>query len=308
MKQIKCIDLTNHKGLQVKLTNFGARILSIKYSYQGHLMELHEYYPLLEVYKIKRKHTGATLGPFAGRLSRKPQYNTPARQDKQTDSVYSLHSGDAGFHLCIWDIKEQKDDYVVFELNQTTQEHSFKVYVTYMLTLDNGIMIQWEMKSDSDMYINMSHHAYFNLDQSDTLDHHRFMIQADMYIPLRPNKIPTGHVIPVQDSVYDLRTLQAINSERYDHSFVIDKPIKEMGLAAKAVSMESGITLSCYTTQPCVHFYTQNGRFFSLETQHYPDNPNQKNFPSSLVAATEGYKEQCLYRFSHQDEKFNPFG
>ncbi len=310
MRKIKTTEISNNKGLSLKLSNYGARICSIEYPLGDQMIQLHEYYPRLEVYQNDRIYSGATIGPLAGRL-RNARYllDDQIIRFEPNEGSTLLHSGRNGFHQRIWNIKEQKEDYIVYELKQDVKAaFDYKVYVTYMVTMDDGILIQWEMKAAQDLHINMTNHGYFNLEGNSDLQSHQFSIAADRIVELDSEHLPTGRLLEVSGTVFDFNELRNIDPEIYDHNFVLKKKAGAMELAAVAVGTKSGIRMECYTTQPGLQFYTKNGRFFCFETQHFPDSPNQDLFPSTLVKANEGYKEQCLYRFSHRGKKFNPFG
>lgn len=177
--------------------------------------------------------------------------------------------------------------------------------------------------------LNLTNHAYFNLGghQAGSILDHRLMINARYYTPLNANSIPTGEVVKVDGTPMDFRLAKAIGKDMdqrfdqlqygngYDCNWVVNKPEGELGLAARVVESNSGRILDVWTTQPGIQLYTANfmnvkgkgGSFyrsrqsFCLETQHFPNSPNQPNFPSTVLRPGEEYRHTCIYRFSVQN-------
>ncbi len=281
--------LTNAKGLQVELSNYGARILSIQYPLNDVLIPLHE----LSEGKQTTSMIGATLG-----------YNTTyINRTSYTEQV----TPNSNFHLRVWDVKEYNDEFVVFELNQQDHEaHRYKVFVTYMLTMDNAILVQWEMKADKDMHINISLQPHFNLDGGGDLMSHRFKIYGNKEITIQNDRPTEEHIIDYPDSVYSIDNI--LESDQKPRFFIFDNSEQRMILAAVAESEKTGLKLECFTTQAGLYFNTIENRYFCFGTQNYSGASHSlTSQPNTLVPAHIGYKEQCLYRFGLKTAEFNPF-
>ena len=201
--------------------------------------------------------------------------------------------------------------------------------VTYTLTNDNAVDIKYEATTDKPTVVNLTNHSYFNLSGvpgSQILDH-SIMIAADTYVPVDETLIPTDTLDPVEGTPMDLRTSvavgahiddpfdQLVRGKGYDHNWVLNNNCDINVLAAKAVSAKSGIGLEVYTNEPGIQFYAGNamtkdgdkGKLgviyphrgaLCLETQHYPDSPNQPSFPSVVLRPGEKYFSECIYKFT----------
>ena len=183
------------------------------------------------------------------------------------------------------------------------------VRVTYEFSEDNELSISYEAVSDADTYLNLTNHSYFNLSgRGDILDH-ELLINADGYLPVDEELIPTGEVRAVSGAEFDFRKMRRIENGFYDHCFVLsgNEP------CARLVSRESGIAMTLATDMPAVQFYAggatglrlgKGGAVYGknsglcLETQYYPDSPNHPEFPSPLLRAGERYFSKTSYKFS----------
>jgi aldose 1-epimerase len=201
------------------------------------------------------------------------------------------------------------------------------IKVTYTLSDDNALGIRYDATTDKPTIVNLTNHSYFNLSGvagSQILDH-LIMINADRFTPVNDVLIPTSELAFVEDTPMDLRRLTVIGSKidapfeqlvlgrGFDHNWVLNTEGNITKLACKAISTVSGIGLEVYTNEPGVQFYCGNfmtgesGKFgahyphrgaFCLETQHYPDSPNQPDFPSTVLSTSEKYLSQCIYKFT----------
>ena len=201
--------------------------------------------------------------------------------------------------------------------------------VTYTLTDDNAVDIRYEATTDKATVVNLTNHSYFNLSGvpgSQILDH-QIMIDADTYVPVDETMIPTGKLEKVEGTPMDLRQLVTVGDDidnpfqqlayggGYDHNWVLNNGGDITKVAAKVVAPTSGIVMEVYTNEPGIQFYAGNsmaeagdkGKLgvvyprrgaLCLETQHYPDSPNQPNFPSVVLRPGETYKSECIYKFS----------
>jgi len=336
-KSTALIILKNNRGMQVALTNYGARIVSIIVpDKQGKPTDVVLGFDSIEGYLIADEiYHGATIGRFANRIK-----NGTFRLDEKTYSTEpnngpnALHGGKNGFHNKIWDRRLQNPNGVTFYCTSADHEEGFPgnltVSVDYLLTDNNELKISFRAKSDQDTVINVTNHAYFNLNgegEGDVLDH-TIYISANEYIPIDDKQIPTGEILAVTDTPFDFREpkalLQHIHEDHlqinrggggYDHNFVLDKERTDgQHVVASAYTAKSGIRLEVLTTEPGVQFYTGNalsgkdvgksGRnyarqhAFCFETQHFPDSPNQPAFPSTLLKAKQIFQSQTTYRFN----------
>ncbi|HDR50079.1 MAG TPA: galactose mutarotase [Mariniphaga anaerophila] len=245
-----------------------------------------------------------------------------------------LHGGPEGFHNVVWDIKEVTDTSLVLSYLSIDGEMGYpgnlSVEVQYMLTQRNEVVISYRATTDKSTPVNLTNHAFFNLagEANRTINNHLLTINADYYTPVDSTLIPLGQNAPVEGTPFDFRRaksigqdlqMQAVNEQLqhglgYDHNFVLNKPeYGVMSWAATVVDPESGRKMEIYTQEPGIQFYGGNfmdgsdtGKFgrtfdfresFALETQHYPDSPNQPKFPSIILRPGEEYSTISVYRF-----------
>lgn len=336
-KSTALILLKNHSGMQVALTNYGARIVSIVVpDKQGHLTDVVLGFNTIDAYlNADESYHGATIGRFANRIrGGRFQLHGKAYTITPNNGPNALHGGHNGFHSKIWDRRLQQPNGVTFYCTSADGEEGFPgkltVSVDYFLTDHNELKISFRAKSDHDTIINLTNHAYFNLNgegSGEVLDH-TIHIAASAFLPIDSNQIPTGALAPVADTPFDFRKAKVLDKDfhqedlqihhgggGYDHTFVLDQTVRDgQSVAASAYAEASGIKLEVLTTEPGIQFYTGNalsgkdegksGRTyakqhaFCFETQHFPDSPNQKAFPSTELRAGEAYQSQTTYRFN----------
>ncbi|MBA2713316.1 MAG: galactose-1-epimerase [Rubrobacteraceae bacterium] len=337
--------LTNGRQMTVEITNYGGIVRSIRVpDSAGRVENVALGFPKLADYVENSTHPadggsgttyfGATIGRYANRIANgkftlnSQTYHLPKNNDPNT-----LHGGPNAFNTKVWDATtEEGQDSVALKLTYTDPggyngfPGTVKTEVTYELTQDNALRIDYRATTDKPTVINLTNHTYFNLAGEGSGDVHdqRLKINADSYTPTDETLIPTGEISPVAGTPFDFRTMKPIGRDirnddeqlvlahGYDHNFVLNG--SGMRLASVAEDPESGRVLLTYTDQPGVQFYTGNflvgdlvgtgGRTyrqsdgFTLETQHFPDSPNQPSFPSTVLEPGGEFSSTTTYIFS----------
>lgn len=333
-KQTNLFTMKNDNGMIVALTNYGAKIVSIYTADKnGEYADVMLGFKSIEDYQKYGASHGAIVGPFANRIANARftidgvEYNFPVNNGEAC-----LHSGPDSWYRKVWDAK-QDGNKTVFTLESPDGEFGFpgnkKVSVTYTLTNDNELKIDYHLTTDKACHFNLTNHSYFNLrgeGNGDILDH-ILVINADKSTPvIDGSMIPTGEIVDIRGTELDFTTPHAIGERidasnpqlqygaGYDFNYVINKPDEELGFAGSAYEPESGRYMEVFTTEPGVQLYTGNhlggteiGKSgvaytkrtgFCLETQHFPNSPNQPNFPSTLLKPGEELNSTTIYKFS----------
>jgi aldose 1-epimerase len=339
-KQTRLHRLENENGMVLTLSNYGARIISVYApDKNGEFEDVVLGSSSVEDYVRGNAGVGATIGPVANRIANaKFEIDGVVYELPMNNNNVSLHSGPQSFYRQVWDSREIATDQghsVEMSLFSHDGQWGFpgnkKVNVTYTLTNDNSIIIDYEATTDKACHINMTNHAYFNLKgegKGNILDH-VLMINANSITPFADSiLVPSGEIMDVRGTDLDftrpMRIGERINSSHrqmvlangYDHNYVLNKDQhkSEMGFCASLYDPESGRYMECHTTEPAVQLYTANflnGSMMGkrgvplnkwdgvcLETQHYPDSPNHKNFPNTLLKPGETFTSRTLYTFS----------
>lgn len=333
-KDVLQITLKNKNGMEVTLISIGATIQAIKVpDKSGRVDDVVLGYDSLDGYLTKEDpYFGAVVGRYANRIA-KGHFQLDRHEYKLAinNGPNSLHGGATGFDKRVWDVKESGANHVTFHYLSPDGEEGYpgnlSVTVTYTLTDNNELKIEYTATTDKDTVLNISNHSYFNLagqGNGDVLKH-QVMINADRFTPVDKNLIPTGELKPVAGTPFDFRkptVMGARINEKdrqleygrgYDHNFVLNDSGKTR-LAARVIEFTSGRTLEVLTDQPGLQFYTGNfldgtvkgkggkaygNRYaFCLETQHYPDSPNHPNFPSTELKAGQMFRSTTIFRFS----------
>jgi aldose 1-epimerase len=330
--------LTNANGVEVDTMNYGGIILSIRVpDRKGQFADIVLGHENLEGYVPNPPYIGAVVGRYANRIANGTftldgkTYSLP-----KNDGPNTLHGGtDKTFNKVVWDGEALKGKAgVTYTYLSKDGDDGFpgnmKVRVTYTLTNNNELVIDYEATSDKTTVLNLSQHSYFNLAGEGTSDilNHELMLNADRFTPVDKNLIPTGELRPVKGTPLDFTTPTKIGSRiddsyeqlvlghGYDHNWVINRKDGDKGLvlAARMSDPSSGRVLEVSTTQPGVQFYTGNfldgtvtgkqghvykRRYgFCLETQHFPDSPNHPDFPSTILKPGETFRSKTMFKFS----------
>lgn len=336
-KSVDLYTLKSENGMVMQVTNFGAHVVSLwtadnKGAFDdvvlGH-KSLDEYMN----YKGER-FIGCVVGRYANRIADGKfvidsiVYNVPKNNNGQ-----SLHGGLKGLDQVVWNVDTVGSDMIRLSYLSPDGEEGYPgnlaIQMTYSLTADNAFKIEYSATTDKSTFVNLSNHSFFNLkgEGNGTINDHLLTINADSITPIDEVMIPTGELMSVDGTPFDFRHAQLIgqrvneeneqlkNGSGYDHNWVLNKQMPgAIELAASVYEPQSGRLLEVYTDQPGLQFYggnffdgTGNGKYgatynyreaFALETQKFPDSPNQPNFPSTLLKPGEVYHHVCIYKFS----------
>ncbi len=330
-KKIELNFLTNGNGLQVGICNYGARITHFRLSDKNQTDIVLGFNSIQDYFSNSEFYHGVTVGVFANRIKNaKFILEDIIYQLEANNGNNSLHSGASGFHNKVWDIVNKTQNAITLKTVKADGQGGFPgelgCTVTFTLNNENELQIDYSAVSDKNTVINLTNHAYFNLngEGSGNILNHDVEINANVFVEIDKTSAPTGKLLKVDNTPFDFRIPKKIgaeiNSENqqllmgngYDHSFELNKEKDAMSLAAKVKGNLSGIALEVYTTEPAVQFYTGNfldgkdkGKSgfnyqardgFCLETQHHPDSPNQPQFPSTFLAAQKEFKSSTIYK------------
>jgi len=332
-KQVDIYTLTNAKGMKVKLTNYGGITVSVEVPDRaGKLADVTLGYDTLDGWLTNTSYLGATVGRYANRIA-KGKFTLEGKTYTlaTNNGENALHGGLKGFDKVLWDAKPVRTDSSVgveFTYLSKDGEEGYpgnlKVKAIYCLTDDNEFKVEFSATTDKPTVVNLAHHTYWNLAGAAAGDilGHELMLAADKYTPVDAGLIPTGELKDVKGTPMDFTKATAIGARiaqvegGYDHNFVLRNQGGKVALAAKVVEPKSGRVMEISTDQPGVQFYSGNfldgtvkGKGgiaykkhygFCLETQHYPDSPNKKDFPSVVLRPGETYKHVMIHKFSTQ--------
>ncbi len=252
-------------------------------------------------YPFDNKALGASIGRYAGRIS-----NGGFELDRETYPLYEqkgihLHGGKKGFHKRDWTIEEVthgREPYMRLSYLSTHLEEGYpgnlRAVVTYKL-VNNTLCITYEATTDRTTVVNLTNHAYFRMDNASKINDYRLQLNCSKMVETLADKLPTGKIVTVSDTPFDFLQEKEIDSVRLDIPFVIDPNSK---FAAKLSSEKSGVSLTVKTNQPAMVVYTPlEFPAICFEAQNYPDAPNHKNFPSSVLRPGELYQNISEFTF-----------
>jgi aldose 1-epimerase len=331
----------NANGMEVKILTYGGIVQSIRVpDRNGEMANVALGFDNLDDYVGSSPYFGCITGRYANRIAR-GVFSLEGRRWflALNNGANHLHGGVKGFDKRVWAAEQVNDaDGVGLALSRTSPDGeegypgALEVTVTYRLTADNELRIDYHATTDAPTVVNLTNHSYFNLagEGSGSIYGHELQLTASNYTPTDEAAIPTGEIAPVAGTPFDFTQRRPIgerirdaSSEQivfgrgYDHNFVLDRQNPDdtsLILAARAHEPESGRTMEIYTTEPGIQFYSGNfldgtlvgpiggvyrqGDGFALETQHYPDSPNQPAFPSTELRPGEEYASTTVYAFS----------
>ncbi|TWW01733.1 aldose epimerase family protein [Chitinophaga pinensis] len=333
-KQVKLYHLKGKGNIQVAITNYGAKIVSLLApDKQGQLADVELGYDNAAQYvSTKERYYGGIVGRYGNRIA-KGKFKVDGKEYTlaTNNGVNHLHGGKVGFNDVVWDA-EQPNDYTL-KLHYVSKDGeegypgNLDITLTYELTDSNEVKIDYKATTDKATVVNLTNHSFFNLHGAGNgdINDHIMYINADKFTPVDSTLIPTGKLQAVKGTPMDFTTPTKIGErvdadfeqlkfgKGYDHNYVLNKKGKELSLAATVEEPTSGRTLEVWTTEPGVQFYggnfldgTDKGKegksyvhrgAFCLETQHFPDSPNQPAFPSVVLKPGETYTSTCVYKF-----------
>jgi aldose 1-epimerase len=332
--------LTNKKGMQLKVLNYGGIILELWVpDRNGQYQDVIVGYDNISGILADSYYMGALVGRYGNRIAR-GQFSLDGQVYRLAcnNGANHLHGGLKGFDKVLYAAEEvKKDGAAALKLSYLSQDGeegypgNLQVSVFYQLTENNAYSIDYSASTDKRTVINLTNHAYFNLSADFTRDilPHRLMIAADRYTPTDSGSIPTGELLPIKNTPLDFTQLTAIgerinaNFEQlqfargYDQNFVLNRTPGALGLAARVCEPLSGRCLEVRTTEPAIQLYSGNFLDGSkkgkgglpirwrgglcLEPQHFPDSPNRSNFPSTVLDPDRTYQSRSVYRFTVEE-------
>lgn len=332
-QQVELYYLKNNNGMQVVVSNFGAHLIGAWLpDRRGNLTSVILGFDNIEGLALQKSYYGSTVGRYANRIAKGKfilegkKYTLPINNGPN-----SLHGGVNNFSFKMWQAMQIDDTTVELEYFSEHLDEGYpgnlKAKVTYSLTDNNEIVINYEATTDKTTVVNLTNHAYFNLNGEGNGDilYHVVQILADKYTPTDKTAIPTGDILPVKGTPFDFtqpeRIGKRINSDHpqikigfgYDHNYVLNSRGMHSPVAVVTGDL-TGIKLQVFTDQPGLQFYTGNYMTgqntlrggvkdhartgFALETQHFPDSPNKPQFPSTVLKPGEVYQTKTIYKLS----------
>jgi len=329
--------LKNANGVEVTLTNYGGRIVSVMVpDREGNLRDVVHGFDNIDDYVNVDNNFGATIGRYGNRIANgKITVDGVEYQLPQNNFDHTLHGGPEGFHKKVFQAEQVDGQTVIFSYLSPDGEANFPgnldVKVTMTLTDDNAIDLQYAATTDKETVVNLTNHSYFNLtgDGNNTILNDLLTINADGFTPVDDTFMTTGEIVPVEGTPMDFRTPTAIgeridsydyvqlkNGDGYDHNWVLNTKSDVTQVAASVYCPATGIRLDVYTNEPGIQVYTgnfldgtvtgKNGAVYAkrtaicLETQKYPDSPNKPDWPSPYLKPGEQYTSRCIYKFTVQ--------
>lgn len=335
-KETDLYTLTNAQGMEVSITNYGGSLVSIMVpDRDGNMANVIQGHDCIQDCLSSPEPFLSTLvGRYGNRICR-GKFTMNGKEYSLTinNGPNHLHGGPTGCHARVWDAEQINDQELVLRYTFAYYEEGFpgevSMTVKYSLTNDNELVIDYRGTTNKKTVVNMTSHGFFSLtgigtptpSQLDTI----LTINADFYVPIDENSIPTGEIRKVEGTPFDFRTPKPVgrdiaaddeqikNGTGYDHCYVLNKREPgELTLAASMVEPSTGRTMECWTTEPGVQFYSDNwadgykgqhgatfGKHSGLcfEAQHFPDSPNRAHFPSTQLKPGEVYVQKTVYKF-----------
>jgi len=334
-EKVDLFTLTNNNGLEIKITNYGGTVVSILTpDRNGNFGQVTLGFDNLKQYIETSPYFGCLIGRYANRIA-KGKFTLYGVEYAlaQNNGDNHLHGGLKGFDKVVWQGGEfSGNGEVGVALSYQSQDGeenypgTLDVRVMYTLNNDNALKIEYFVTSDRDTVLNLTNHTYFNLAGTGDILEHELTLNAERFTPIDDTLIPTGQLRSVTGSPMDFTTAATVGDRieqddeqlnfagGYDHNWVINESDDALVLAATVFEPTTGRILETYTTQPGIQFYSgnfldgsatghggivyQKRTGFCLETQHFPDSPNQPHFPSTMLKPGDQYSQTTIYKFS----------
>ena len=336
---ISKFNMKNSKGMEVDVISYGGIITRwTAPDKNGNFENVVIGFDSLQDYVNENPYFGAIIGRYCNRIAN-ARFNLDGKtyELESNHGKNNLHGGEKGFDKINWEVSEEDvEDGVALKLKHLSKDGyggfpgNLSTVVTYQLTENNELKVLYEATTDKKTIVNLTQHSYFNLsgDFSQSVLDHTLSINADTFLPVDSVLIPTGELRSVEDTPFDFRNPKkigkSINAENsqlhkgtgYDHCWVLNSP-DTFRIASRAVHPVSCRVLEVLTDEPGIQFYSgnfldntlpnpQGGNYkkrsgFCLETQHFPDSPNQDQFPSVVLNPDERYTSRTTFRFSVED-------
>ena len=330
---VEIFTLTNASGIELKAIGYGGIITSLRVpDRNGKLDDIVLGFDRLDDYLKDHPFFGAIIGRYGNRIAR-GQFTLGGRAYKlaTNNPPNHLHGGNKGFDKVMWKVEPAGKNALTFSRVSADGEEGYpgnlRVQVIYTLTDKNELQVDYLATTDKLTPVNLTQHSYFNLagQASGDILGHQLMLNADRYTPVDETLIPTGKLAPVAGTPFDFTKPTPIgarinaadpqlkNGQGYDHNWVLNRKGSGLQLAARVIEPKTGRTMEIATTEPGIQFYAGNfldGKLtgkggavynhrtgFCLETQHFPDSPNQPAFPSTIVKPGQEYRSRTVFTF-----------
>lgn len=333
-KPVKLYTLKNHHGMEVCVTNFGGRLVSIMVpDRNGNMTDVVLGFDSIADYQNIPSDFGAAIGRYANRINQgRITIDGTTYQLPQNNYGHCLHGGPTGWQYQVYEANQTNDSTIILTMKSPDGDNNFPgnvtANVTYTLTADNAIDIKYDATTDKKTVINMTNHSYFNLNGNPSVPaiDHVLYIAADSITPVDSTFMTDGTMMAVKGTPFDFNTPKPIapdvtnfDNEQvkfgngFDHNWVLNTKGDINKVAAKLTGLTTGITLEVYTDEPGIQVYT--GNFLNgtvkgkkgiaypqrasvcLETQHYPDSPNKAHWPSVVLEPGQTYHSHCIFKF-----------
>ncbi len=335
-REVERFTLTNANGLQMKVITYGGIITSLTTpDRDGNQGDIILGFDTLEGYLQEVPYFGALIGRYGNRIAN-GKFTLDGKEYSlaKNDGPNHLHGGDKGFDKVLWTASEEKtDNGVALKLQYRSKDMeegypgNLDVTVVYTLTNDDELKVDYKAATDKKTVLNFTQHSYFNLSpESETILGHELELNADAFLPVNKTLIPTGEIKDVEGTPFDFRQSKTVGKDieqkntqleygkGYDHCWVLNGENGEMKHAATLHDPKSGRVMEVLTTEPAIQFYSGNFLDGSLtgkenknyvhrsglclETQHYPNSPNEPDFPSTVLEPGEEYSTTTIFKFT----------
>lgn len=335
-KEVDLYILRNNNGYEVAVTNYGGAVVAIMVpDREGKVANVIQGHDNIEdCINSPEPFLSTLIGRYGNRICKgKFNLNGKTYNLAVNNGENHLHGGPTGYHARVWDAEKVGEQTLVLRYVSAYYEEGFPgeltMTVRYTWTDDNELVIDYRGTTNKKTIVNMTHHGFFSLqgiaNPTPAVDNQVVEINADFYLPIDANSIPTGEIRKVEGTPMDFRTAKAVgkdidaadeqikNGSGYDHCFVLNKQeVGELTFAARVTEPTSGRVMEVYTTEPGMQFYTDNwadgykgqqGATFPrrsalcFEAQHFPDSPNRPYFPSVVLVPGEVYTQKTVYKF-----------